>query len=185
MAETGIVRTVGGLEFDVTVSEQQSDKLGITEHPVQVGTSISDHAYIKPRELTLVVGKGATSGAEVPKDTYVKLLELQKSREPFSITTGKDEYENMLLEDVSITTDLNTETILLATLTCREVILVETQYVKVTVGKNPNTNKQKTGDRTGSTQQGGSKQAQEQNSDKTNKKTKQSIAYSAGSIFRR
>lgn len=180
MAE-GIIRTVGGLIFDVTVSETQTDKLGITEHPVQVGTAISDHAYIMPREVTLIVGKGAVEGAEVPKDTYDKLKELQKSREPFSITTGKDEYENMLLEDLTITTDMNTENVLLATLTCREVILVETQYVKVTVGKSANTSNQKTGARTGSTQQGGAKQAQAQDTTKTSKTTKRSIAKSLAS----
>jgi len=167
MPDPGIVRSVGGIVFDVTVSESQTDKLEATEHPVQAGSPVSDHAYMLPREVTLIVGKGAAEGDEVPKETYDKIKELQSSREPFDIITGKDEYHNMLLTGLSMTTDMTTEAVLLATLECREVILVEAQAVAVS-GKGP-TSKQSAGERTQTTQQGGSKQAQAQGGEPGNK----------------
>lgn len=157
MPEEGVARHIGGLIFDIVVSETQTDKIGITDHPVQSGAVISDHAYIMPRELSVIVGKGAKDGEEVPKETYDQIKELQKKREPIEIVTGKDTYQNMLIEDITITTDQTTENVLVATLTCREIITVETQNIQV--AKSPSKKKQTHGDRTGSTKQGGSKQA--------------------------
>lgn len=159
MAETGIIRSVGGIIFDVTVSENHEDKLEITDHPIQSGGTVSDHAYKLPQEVTLTVGKGAQDGEDVPKETYDKILELQASREPFDIVTGKREYKNMLIADITVVSERETENVLMVTLVCREVILVETIEVAVS-GKGP-TSRQKMGQDTQSTKQGGEKQAQE------------------------
>jgi hypothetical protein len=42
-----------GLFADVTIEEQHSDELNITEHPVETGSPISDHAYMTPPEVTI------------------------------------------------------------------------------------------------------------------------------------
>jgi hypothetical protein len=41
---------------DVVVSEKHSDTLEITEHPVETGAAISDHAYKRPSEVVMEVG---------------------------------------------------------------------------------------------------------------------------------
>src|SRR6516165_2153430 len=38
-------RSVGGIVAQVWISEQERDELHITEHPVEQGAPISDHAY--------------------------------------------------------------------------------------------------------------------------------------------
>jgi hypothetical protein len=41
-------RKIGVIIPDVVVSEKHSDTLEITEHPVETGAAISDHAYKRP-----------------------------------------------------------------------------------------------------------------------------------------
>jgi hypothetical protein len=158
MPEPATVRSVGGITFDVTIEERHSDKLNITSHPVQTGADISDHAYKLPQEVTLTVGKGALGDAHAPRDVYENVRELQESREPFDIITGKREYKNMLIRDIMETTSAETENSLILTLDCVEVILVETQKVSVGGSKGP-PSAQKNAAVTQSTQQGGEKQA--------------------------
>jgi hypothetical protein len=160
MPELATVRSVGGITFDVTVEERHSDKLNITAHPVQTGADISDHAYKLPQEVTITVGKGALGDANAPRDVYKKVRELQESREPFDITTGKREYKNMLIRDISETTSTDTENSLVLTLDCVEVILVETQKVSVPASA------QKHAAVTQSSQKGGEKQATNANDNK-------------------
>jgi hypothetical protein len=158
MPEPATVRSVGGITFDVTIEERHSDKLNITSHPVQTGADISDHAYKLPQEVTITVGKGALGNANAPRDIYEKVRELQESREPFEIVTGKREYKNMLIRDISETTSAETENSLILTLDCVEVILVETRKVSVGGRKGP-PSAQKDAAVTQSSQQGGEKQA--------------------------
>lgn len=158
MNDTGIIRSVGGIVFDVTVSEVHTDKLTTTEHPVQGGGTISDHAYLTPKEVVIYVGQGAKGGAAVPRETYEQILELQASREPFDIVTGKREYRNMLITSIATTTDRSTENVLMVTLDCKKIVLVEAIEVAVS-GKGP-TSRQKLGQDTQSTRLGGEKQAQ-------------------------
>lgn len=47
-------RKIGPLSAQVTISESHSDELEITQHPVEQGAAISDHAFKRPAELTIV-----------------------------------------------------------------------------------------------------------------------------------
>ncbi|MDE9483692.1 hypothetical protein KKJ30_18555 [Xenorhabdus bovienii] len=137
----------------VVISEKHMDSTEITEHPVQRGATISDHAYDKPSEVTMEIGfagggslidgfdtskiklfdldTGATLGKS-PKEVYEQLLKLKASKEPFDVTTGKRQYKNMLIRAIEVTTDKTSENVLMVTLTLREVIIVETQTAPVT-----------------------------------------------------
>ena len=131
MADTIIERKIGDIVMDVTVEERHEDTLTITDHPVEKGAEISDHAFKNPMSVVITAGKGASDGDTVPKETYEALLDLQESREPFSIVTGKRDYENMLVQSISVTTDSDTENVLMVILECREVIIVETETTQV------------------------------------------------------
>ncbi|MDC9593503.1 phage baseplate protein [Xenorhabdus sp. IM139775] len=135
----------------VVISERHQDATEITEHPVQRGAAISDHAYDTPSEITMEIGfagggslidgfdtskifdldTGATLG-ESPAEIYQQLLELKASKQPFDVTTGKRQYKNMLIRSIEVTTDKTSENVLMVTLALREVIIVETQAVVVT-----------------------------------------------------
>lgn len=140
-------RRIGLLVPSVVVSEKHSDTLEITEHPVEKPTTdsasgfIADHAYKRPSEVTMECGFAGggslldfvnTSAIGLglglsPKETYQQLLDLQSSRIPFDVVTGKRTYINMLIRAIEVTTDKTSENVLNCTLTLREVILSETQ----------------------------------------------------------
>lgn len=151
------VRSIGGLSMDVAIEEVHSDELEITEHPVEMGASITDHAYLKPAMVTIRAGvgdagKSGSSGDRPSVEAYQKLLELQKSREPFDLVTGKRTYKNMLIKALSVTTDEATENVLQFTAELRQVALVTVQSVAVPRSR------QKEGNRTGGVDQKGQKQ---------------------------
>lgn len=197
-------RSIGSIIATVTVLERHVDEMEITDHPVQQGATISDHAYKRPAEVMLEVSwsnspQGSTGsilgdvkqaliqklsgsfqnqlsgaaanaiggsaignlavaklaemlgngnaffGAQVNSgkgkgtssvnDVYQSLLQLQVQAIPFDIYTGKRRYTSMLIKSMTVTTDKTSENSLVATLNCRQVIIVQTEVV--TVGAPP------------------------------------------------
>ncbi|MCL5500641.1 hypothetical protein M5Y49_18380 [Escherichia coli] len=138
-------RKIGVIIPDVVVSEKHSDALEITEHPVETGAAISDHAYKRPSEVVMEVGfagggalldfaSSLTSTSLLgmsPRETYQKLLDLQSSRTPFDVVTGKRIYKNMLIRSLEVNTAKATENVLSAVISLREVIITSTQTVQV------------------------------------------------------
>lgn len=143
-------RRIGIMVPSVVISEKHSDTLEITEHPVERHTSsgtgfVADHAFRRPSEVVMEVGFAGggslldlanTSALGVslglsPQETYQKLLELQASRDPLEVVTGKRIYSNMLIRSLEVTTDRTTENVLSATLTLREVIITQTKEINV------------------------------------------------------
>ncbi|MNO26505.1 hypothetical protein D3C76_163590 [compost metagenome] len=148
-------RRMGDFTAYLTIDETGEDELEITEHPVQDGTEITDHAYLKSATLNLSVQfvEGETF---VPLDeTYRAMLELQKSRVPFDVVTGKRVYTNMLFKSLRQTTDKNTDNVLAIQATLREI-----KIVPVVVTTVPPRDKQATPGKTGATQRAGTKKAQ-------------------------
>lgn len=130
-------RSIGGIMCDVTLDENHEDGLTITEFPVESGATISDHAVIKPKQLTIRAA-ASDSGGEVPSsgdrrstDIYNQLLALMEKREPIDIITGRRSYKNMLIEALSTTTDATTDNILIVTIACREVVIVSTKTTSI------------------------------------------------------
>lgn len=135
-------RTLGPIIAQAVLEEKHVDELQVTDHPVEQGAQISDHAFMRPAEVTLQYGWSPSTlssaigsinvlspnllGGNL-QDIYQKLLDLQASRIPFTITTGKRQYENMLIRSISETTNEKTENVLMVTVTCRAIFIVQTQ----------------------------------------------------------
>ncbi|MDD1617191.1 MAG: hypothetical protein LUQ28_12065 [Methylococcaceae bacterium] len=145
-----IIRSIGGIIPDVVVEETHSDEMEITQHPVQQGAAISDHAYKKPMMLKMSV----IFGKDDINITYQKLLDLQNTAQPFDVVTGKRSYKNMMFKSLSVTTNKDTNSILSVNAELIEVIIVS-----VTVTNVPGRTKQKNAGKTGATEKAGSKQA--------------------------
>ncbi len=119
-------RRIGLIVPSVVISEKHDDSLEITEHPVEVGAAISDHAFRRPSEVVMQVGFAgggslldfvdtSSLGLSVgigPKETYQELLNLQSSRVPLDVVTGKRIYTNMLIRALEVNTDRTSENIL-------------------------------------------------------------------------
>ena len=111
-------RSIGEIFPDVVIKESHEDGLEITEHPVEQGAAVNDHAYKKPETVTIRAGVSDSNSAgndKAAQEYYDKLLDLQKRREPFDIVTRRRLHKNMLLESISVVTDANTENALIFT----------------------------------------------------------------------
>ncbi|KKZ19029.1 bacteriophage protein [Serratia marcescens] len=138
-------RKIGVLVPSVVVSEKHTDTLEITQHPVQTGAAVSDHAYKQPSDVVMACGFAgggslldfadtSTFGASLglsPEDTYKKLLDMQNDRQPLDVITGKRKYSNMLIRSIEVSTDRTTENVLMATLTLREVVMTSATPIQV------------------------------------------------------
>lgn len=138
-------RKIGVLVPSVIISEKHQDALEITEHPVEIGAAVNDHAYKRAAEVTMEVGFAgggslldfvdtSTIGLSLgksPEEVYQELRDLQASREPIDVITGKRKYSNMLIRAIEVTTDKTSENVLMCALTLREVIISQTESVAV------------------------------------------------------
>jgi len=124
-------RSIGGLTADVTIEEQERDELTITEHPVEQGAPIADHAFKRPSEVTIRAAWSATKhNLNSVYGTYNTLLSWQSALNPFQLYTGKRVYNDMLISSIAVTTDQSTEYVLMATIICRQIIRVRTHVVE-------------------------------------------------------
>ncbi|MGO4738654.1 phage baseplate protein [Bosea sp. 2KB_26] len=126
---TSGTRQIGTLMPDVVIREINKDELVVTDHPVERGAAISDHAFMRPSEIEMQVAWSDSTAGYVGycRDVYEQFLALQKKREPFNVSTGKRSYKNMLVSSLAVSTDEKTENILLVSVRLREVIMVSTQ----------------------------------------------------------
>lgn len=135
---------IGDVEILATLEEIYTDTLQTTEHPVEAGAAITDHAYKRPSEVVIRCGwsnstldnfvtaissifSGEMSASDYVSSVYSRLLALQESRVPFDVTTSRRQYSNMLITSLQVTTDAKTSAVLMVTATCRQIVIVETQ----------------------------------------------------------
>lgn len=119
----------------VTMSENTIDAIEITQQPVQQGANIADHAFKKPINFSIQIlfsssilpSFSLTSGISAPQSLsgiYQKLLALQSSFVPFTCSTPKRTYTNMLFSALGVTTDKKTENILSVNCSFQQIITV-------------------------------------------------------------
>lgn len=132
---------IGGWFFDAYLKMTHTSRLTITEHPVQTGAAISDHAFLQPKELSMEVGMSNVATSFVPGQftegysrsvtAFRVLTELQKLRVPIQIHTRLNLYENMLIEVISAPDDFTTLDGLRCTVTFREILVAQVTTVQI------------------------------------------------------
>lgn len=164
---------IGGIEIQASLEEIHIDTLQVTEHPVELGAPITDHAFNRPSEVVIRAGwsnssikalvgavtslfdSGNLSGSDYIGSIYSQLLALKESRKVFDITTSRRQYRNMLITSLAVTTDNETSNILSVMAACRQVLIVSTQATTL-----PPREDQATPESTAETENAGVKQAQ-------------------------
>ncbi len=126
-------RRIGTVIPGVVIEENGRDELDVTRHPVERGAPITDHAYLLPSDLVVrCAWSAALFGPSYLRAVYQALRELQASREPFTVSTGKRLYGNMLMRTLVVdTAGPQHENILMVTCTFQEVSIVETAETTV------------------------------------------------------
>jgi hypothetical protein len=128
--------------FDAILRTQHETTTRITEHHVQSGGNISDHAYQMPARLTLEIGMSELMDSyEVgswasPKSVsaYQTLLKLQNARLPLIVETRLNLYRNMVIEQITAPDDYRNVTTLKCTVILRQIFTAD---VAVTTGPVP------------------------------------------------
>lgn len=133
----------------IAMEEAHSDELHITDHPVAQGSVISDHAFMMPAQLTMIMawspsnpnlsGNITVFGVTLPsitglfdapgqglaqlRDIYDQVRAVQRSRSRLTIFTGKRKYDSMLVRTVSEVTTSHTENSLELSVSFRQILI--------------------------------------------------------------
>lgn len=141
--QTLMVKTnIGGFFFDAVFSVDTEHSLTVTQHPVQTGANISDHAFVNPIRMTMQVGVSDAmayrAGADYGGDgktksvqAYRLLCKLQELRTPMQVVTRLNTYQNMLIESIDVSDDVSTLCALKATVNLVQVMVVNVGTEKV------------------------------------------------------
>jgi hypothetical protein len=97
--------------FDVVIRVGHEQQVRKTEHPVQTGANISDHAYAMPARVVLDVGMsdamdsftlGQWAGSRTKSvSAYQIMLAMQYARVPLVLVTKLRTYSNMIITSIS------------------------------------------------------------------------------------
>jgi len=129
----GAKRTIQDIAVDCIISEDTTDTLTITKQPVQTGAAITDHSFLEPVILNMQILQqvgnpvsqllGTFSGYGL-QQLYDTFIQLQKLRTPFTVSTPKRIYDDMLISSLKLHTDKETENILSLYLSFQQVFFV-------------------------------------------------------------
>lgn len=154
------IRTLAGLAFDIVLSESETAEVTVTDHQIETGAQVSDHAYLNPREVELEIGQGTIESLDDPREMLDELRKVLEAREPVELYTGKTYYPAVLITSLQVNTDHTTENVLMATIRCREVTIVDTAEVDASQLKEAPKKRQKMPQKTKAATNRGSQNAQ-------------------------
>ena len=122
---------IGDIIPHVTIEEVYRDEVVTTDHPVEMGAAVTDHAFRRPATIEIRCGwsNSTAQSSGCVAQVYEQLLALQEeSRErPVDIFTPRRFYETMVMGQVQAIRDPNSNAILACSVACRKIIIVESQ----------------------------------------------------------
>ena len=156
---------IGDLVIDATHSEAINYSNEITDHPIGSGASVSDHIYAKPTMLKLegsiidsaidIIGTSQSildlfSGNPITnisnkiqgistkeRTAYEVLKALNINKQPVTVVTGLDTFENMAIESLAFPRDEDTNARLLFQITLKQITYVNVQNVFISGNRRP------------------------------------------------
>jgi hypothetical protein len=157
--------TIDALTLDASISEQHTSEVEVTEHPVEAGANIADHARVKPAVLTI---EGLVSDTPINRSQVRRIVEslgvsfeslsledvlagqpgyaqqafgvletMRDTAKLVQIVTGLKTYEDMILTSLSVPRNAQSGDALRFTATFKHVRLVTNQTTTATVTKTP------------------------------------------------
>lgn len=113
----------------------------ITQHPVQSGAAIADHAFMEPHEIVIDVGMSDvmtdldTIAGKSLKDRSVNafkaLKEIMETRETLTLVTRLNTYSNMMITAISADEELRTMLAMKASITLQEIKYVQVAIIPI------------------------------------------------------
>ena len=134
---------VDGLFFDGTMSTDHAFSLKMTSNPLEYGANATDHAYMEPNDMIMQVFVGDYWTGLNRADNYnpfqrsadalAQLRQIETDRQPIVVVTNLVRYTNLLLSNIHVNQAADTASTLMATLTFRQLIVVDDQRQDSTV----------------------------------------------------
>ena len=132
MADTMMITKSGYVTFDAILKTEHSASVTLTQHPVQIGAQISDHAIVEPEEITLEVGVSDASRGDGYCVTFFQtMMGVLHQREPVTLGTRLMTYPDMVLVSISAPDDYTTMHALKLTMMFQRVRVVSVSGVTV------------------------------------------------------
>lgn len=182
---------LGGLSVECWLTEEHAREMEVTENPIEFGSPVVDHAFVKAQELVVEFGvsnlpMGAITdsfggrGTNRIERAREMLFAMQDSRQLLTIQTITGGiYKDMLLKKITWRTDKKSVHAVKFALTLKELRITQTQETQYT----PIPVESKTKKQTDSAKKKGEKPAKETKSDAAdkqeaaNKEAKGSLLY--------
>lgn len=130
---------LGDLVADVWVSERHRREMEVTQNPIEFGSPVTDHAFVKAQSLSVsfgvsntpLVDNDAFTDIDRVDEARTKLYELQNSKMFLNVKTiNGGEYNNMLLTGIGWTTDEKNPHAVIFDLDLEEVIIATTEQTE-------------------------------------------------------
>ncbi len=147
-------KSLGGIQLDAVLSETHTNEIRLTKNPVELGADITDHAIIEPKRINIVAqvsdtplgtaalgeivdlvtglfGTATSDNITRSNAAYNAMLQLMEQREPIEVQTRLKLYTDMIITNLTTTQDKDSSRIALMTLNLEEVLITESQIVKL------------------------------------------------------
>ena len=152
-------KSIGGITVDAFLSENYQFANEVSEIPIEEGVTVTDNVTEAPDEITIegFFGKyefkaeGSMSdnklkniSKKIPdtlqrvKRYYQELLRIKKERQPITLVTGLDTFEDMIITSLNIPRDVETGADLHFTMTLKKLPIIHSETVKISVSNAPN-----------------------------------------------
>ena len=127
--------------FDAVEVEDHTFETESTDEPVDIGVSLTDHAFDKPIKISITAAvsdipppgkENDIFSAEGPSrslSAYAWLRSMQRAHEPFSVQTGLDLFPSMMIGSLRIKKDAPHANILYFTVELKEILWASTAVV--------------------------------------------------------
>lgn len=146
--------SIASIVLDASVQETHTTSATVTSHPVESGADLTDHVHKEPDtiQITGIISNTSTvfpqalpgvalagsianlfsgSSNDLAQKAYQDLKKLVDERTLVTVETTLRTYENMLLENLTVTRDMNYGDALYFTCTARELRIVNVGNIKV------------------------------------------------------
>jgi hypothetical protein len=140
---------IGAITLDAAITDTHEFSAEVTNHPLETGSSITDHVFLNPDRLTIegevtnspvqifggILSGGFSGLSDRRVEAFEELIALNKARAPITVVTGLAVYKNMVLNNLKVPRDTNTGQRLLFTAEFQRVTFVETKNVEISQDK--------------------------------------------------
>jgi len=159
---------LGVIELDAVIKESHEFKAQVTEHPAENGESFCDHVANLPTTINLegiisntpmnFIGITAVKSLsnflsdqsnDLAEQAFKKLEEIFAKREPITIATSLKDYDNMVLESISVERGGGSSQSLHFRASAKQIRIAQQATIEISLRPKPKTERAKPKERLG------------------------------------